>query len=78
MNKYQEDFNGVIKSCNLSGRERIILNYGIEEGKSESTEKIKKVVEELELSAEGAKDSKDLCKYSAYKNAIEIITRNMK
>lgn len=34
---------------------------------------IEKILERLELSAEGAKDSKDLSKYSAYKQAISIV-----
>lgn len=34
---------------------------------------IEKILERLELSADGAKDSKDLSKYSAYKQAIEIV-----
>ena len=32
-----------------------------------------RLIAKLELSAEGAKDSKDLSKYSAYKQAIEIV-----
>ena len=34
---------------------------------------VEAVVAELEASAEGAKDSKDLSKYSAYKRAISIV-----
>ena len=34
---------------------------------------IEKILERLEASAEGAKDSKDLNKYSAYKQSIEIV-----
>ena len=36
MNKYKEDFDMVTRLCALDGRERTILNYGIEEGRTKA------------------------------------------
>lgn len=38
MNKYKEDFDMVTRLCALDGRERTILNYGIEEGRTKAIE----------------------------------------
>lgn len=35
MNKYQEEFNTLVKLNPLDNRERLCLNYGIEKGKME-------------------------------------------
>ena len=53
MNKYKEDFDMVTRLCALDGRERTILNYGIEEGRTkaidEFAEEVMKRFTELEL-----------------------------
>lgn len=36
MNKYKEDFDMVTRLSPLDGRERTILNYGIEEGRTKA------------------------------------------
>lgn len=36
MNKYKEDFDMVTRLCALDCRERTILNYGIEEGRTKA------------------------------------------
>lgn len=36
MNKYKEDFDMVTRLSPLDGRERTILNYGIEEGRAKA------------------------------------------
>lgn len=36
MNKYKEDFDMVTRLCALDGRERTILNYGIEEERTKA------------------------------------------
>ena len=38
MNKYKEDFDIVTRLCALDGRERTILNYGVEEGRVKAIE----------------------------------------
>lgn len=50
MNKYQEEFDLVTKLCQLDGRERTILNYGLEQGKIEAGKDIGKLINAMKES----------------------------
>ena len=59
MNKYKEDFDMVTRLCALDGRERTILNYGIEEGRTkaidEFAERLQEKVESFKTEINGFK-----------------------
>ena len=59
MNKYKEDFDMVTRLCALDGRERTILNYGIEEGRTkaidEFAERLQENVESFQTEINGFK-----------------------
>lgn len=72
MNKYKENFDMVTRLCALDGRERTILNYGIEEGRLKAIEEFAERLKENYQS-----HAIDIClrqnDYYSYSNACRTL-----
>lgn len=72
MNKYKENFDMVTRLCALDGRERTILNYGIEEGRLKAIEEFAERLKENYQS-----HAIDIClrqnDYYSYSNACHTL-----
>lgn len=77
MNKYKEDFDMVTRLCALDGRERTILNYGIEEGRAKAIDEFVKEIE-AEYDNDGCPNVTDYLDYKISIRDLHKIAEQLK